>query len=100
MIGLALLWLLALILVLTGGNGEPTIVNYFVMPGGLIIVLIGVYPFQSSKQHRKNTTDQTLEYAARKVVPKKVAQLDTLDTTHYLVWTEAEWERQKQLYKG
>ena len=26
-------------------------------------------------------------------MPKKVAQLDTLDTTHYLVWTDEEWER-------
>jgi hypothetical protein len=96
MFGLALLWLLALILVVTGlvstgASGGPTIVHYFVMPGGLILVLIGVYPFSFTK---KNSIDQTLQFVAGKVVPKKVAQLDSLDPTHYLVWTEEQWEKE------
>ncbi|MBI3158846.1 MAG: hypothetical protein HYZ26_04535 [Chloroflexi bacterium] len=95
MFGLALLWLLALILVLTGivsksASGDPTIVHYFVMPGGLILVLIGVYPFSFTK---KNSIDQMLQSVALKVVPRKVAQLDTLDPIHFLVWTEEEWEK-------
>lgn len=91
---LILIWLPTFVRTGFGTPIDSRIINFFVMPGGLIIADFALYFFASSKKMAKAVSlDEALKSAAEKVIAQKFSHLRQGDSANQLIWTIEKWKK-------